>query len=316
MQKIKITQSELDEGNGRFDDYMKYIDHRLSSRSVDPRMALFTAAELIKQDGLKIYVGNHSDNAGLSVANWLHNFYGDRETISYCYPSIVYQLAGRPYLLRMPIQKPPEMLVSQAVIDLNEEIVKSLSDSQISALNKDYSQFYDALSLIARLDVTTVVHLEAAAQRIYEGAPLYALARWESLMFVERAMKEILVQEGCRNFRGADGHDIKGALHAEWTRLGKSALPENMLDDVMCSPSIRYERTSQPFLATLRAHHSAIRLGALIAKEIPPVPTMEEELSISIKEIARQGILALARLIPALAKTDEPTVVKLIRDNS
>jgi hypothetical protein len=299
LQKVEISQEELNQGNGRFNDYMRYVAQRLSSKSVDPRVALFSASDQIRDDGLQIEIGSFRDDAGLSVVNWMTNFYGERHNISHCLPPVACQINGLQYLLRMPILRPDEMLVTQAVIDLTATMSKEMSNNQFSYLDREYNEFYSALYKICLLDATTVVHLESSAQRIYDGATHYALSRWESLHFVERAMKEVLDPLGVKA-TGKDGHDVKGVLHDKWILSGKLALPDQMLSDVMCSAAIRYERTPQPFLATLKAHHAAIRLGALIASEILSMPPLEDKLSIPFSDICRNPALSVARIMQAI----------------
>lgn len=94
MKKVSITQEEINQGEGNFHDYMSYVRDRLSAKFVEPSYSLFAAADLISEDGYKKLLGSNPDNAGLSAANWLVNFYGDRQPISYCFPPIVYQING------------------------------------------------------------------------------------------------------------------------------------------------------------------------------------------------------------------------------
>jgi hypothetical protein len=96
------------------------------------------------------------------------------------------------------------------------------------------------------------------------------------------------------------GHDVRGALHDAWIEADKLALPLEMLDAVMCPSSIRYEKTPQPFITTVRARHAAVKLGALIARELPAPPVMEDEFSMKIKTISRDPVLALARIVQSI----------------
>ncbi|MDT6997614.1 hypothetical protein [Burkholderia cenocepacia] len=317
MQKVEITQHDLNTGSGQFHDYMKFVVQRLTTKTADPALYLFYAAEIIVADGHTINICSDYDDAGVSVANWISSFYGEREEISYCLPALAYQINGVAYLLRFPIYREPRILFTQAVIDLSDLAVEQASSKSLALLELTYNEFYNALYVISRLDTTTVTHLQASAHRIYDGAAHYALARWESLYFVERAMKEILLFEGSAIKKGSDGHDVRGELNNAWIASGKPPLPVNLLDDVMCSASIRYERTPQPFIATMRAHHAAIKLGALIARELPAPPVMEDQISVELKEISRDPVLSLARLTQSL----KPSIangpyVQLLRTDS
>ncbi|WP_426270497.1 hypothetical protein ACN9MB_01290 [Dyella kyungheensis] len=313
MQKIDITQEEIDQGNGRFHEYMGYVRGRLAMKNVEPKDALFGAARLILQDGHKVALGSEPDDAALAVSNWLSNFYGDRENVSYCFPSIAYQINGAIYLLRMPIVRTHEISLLNAVIALTEESAKRMSDRQFERFQSEYNEFYTNLYTISRFDVTTVIHLESAADRLCIGAAHNALSRWESLHFVERAMKEVLQPKGIE-LKGSDGHDVSGALHRAWVGAGLPHLPEELLRQVMCPPAIRYQKSPHPFLAAINAHHASIRLGALIAKEIPGVPRMKNTLQIEQDDLAREGVLAIARVYPAMdPESDNWPSVKLIR---
>jgi len=309
VRKVLITQDELDQGDGNFHDYMSYVRDRLAAKFIEPKDALFAAAQIIGDDGFEVRIGTDSNGAGLAISNWLRNFYGDRQNISYCFPHIAYQINGAIYHLRMPIFRVKDIPILDAVIALTVESAKRLSKKQLDKLQSDYNEFYSIFYDISRLDVTTVIHLESAADRLLTGAAHYALSRWESLHFIERAIKEVLEPKGIR-LSGGDGHDISGALHRAWIAAGLQPLPESLLTQVMCPPSIRYQKTPHPFLASINAHHASIRLGALIAREIPAVPRMTESLMIRNSDIAREGPLAIARVFKALDKTSDnwPTV--------
>ncbi|WPN98345.1 hypothetical protein [Pseudomonas sp. MUP55] len=299
MQKQEITQTELDAGNGNFDNYMKYVIQRVAAKGSDPAVAIFIAADIICSDGHALIIGSTCDSAGTNVINWIDGFYSKRAHISYCLPSIAYTVHGAPFLLRMPALREEKMPVTEAVVELSDRAASAISSSKFSLLESEYNEFYDALELICRIDTSIVAHLESAARCIYDGAAHYAMARWESLHFIEKAMKEVLFPLGVK-IEGSAGHDLRGALHTAWKDAGKPSLPAQLIDDVMCSSSMRYERTEQPYSATIRAHHSSIRLGALISRELAAAPTMTETLSISLKSVSRDPLLAITRVISAL----------------
>ncbi len=315
MQKVSITQDELDLGEGRFDQYMQYVLQRLSTASCMPELAVFQAVELVKKDGYLIKFGSNMSSSGVSVANWMANNFGERKNISYCLPHIAYQIYGVTYFLRMPILRPESLLLTQAVVDLTPDLERRLSVRQFSRIEEDYNDFYGALEKIVRFDSTTVIHLESAAQRIYEGSAHYALSRWESLHFVERALKEVLEPLGTKE-TGRNGHDIAGALHRHWQSNGKKPLPPSLLDSVKCSADIRYQRSPISFVRAINAHHDSIRLAALIANELPAAPPMEDKMTISLKDFMRGASLLIARILPALARDHLPTRrVKIIRSD-
>lgn len=312
MKKVSITQEEINQGEGNFHDYMSYVRDRLSAKFVEPSYSLFAAADLISADGYKIVLGSNPDDAGLSVTNWLANFYGDRQHISYCFPPIAYQINGVLYCVRMPIERIKEIPLLEAVVGLTEEAVMRITSSKLEKLQADYNEFYTMFYDISRFDVTTIIHLESAADRLLAGAAHYALSRWESLHFIERAMKEVLEQKGVR-LSGSDGHDISGALHREWIKAGFPALPIELLQKVMCTPAIRYQRTPYPFIASVTAHHASIRLAAIIAREIPQEPKLKDKMIINNSVLFREGALAIARLYKSMDPTSETwEPVKLI----
>src|SRR5471032_878261 len=185
---------------------MTFVVQRLLAKPSDPKLVLFAAADIIASDGFDIIVGSNVDDAGASVANWLSNFYGDRQNISYCFPALAIQLNGIAYLLRFPIIRNSTMTFTEAVIDLSDQALKYASTKTLALLQHTYNEFYNALYLISRFDTTTVTHLEASAHHIYHGAAHYALARWDALFFIERAMKEVLLQTKTAVPTGSPGH--------------------------------------------------------------------------------------------------------------
>lgn len=304
MKKVSITQEEINKGEGNFHDYMSYVRDRLSNKFIEPSYSLFAVADLITADGYKISLGSNPDDAGLSVTNWLANFYGDRQHISYCFPPIAYQINGVLYCIRMPIERVKEIPLLEAVNGLTEEAVMRITRSKLEKIQSDYNEFYTMFYDISRFDVTTIIHLESAADRLLAGAAHYALSRWESLHFIERAMKEVLKLKGVR-LSGSNGHDISGALHREWIKVGLPPLPIELLQQVMCTPAIRYQRAPHPFIASVAAHHASIRLAAIIAREIPQQPKIEDKMIINSSVLFREGALAIARLYKSLDPTSE-----------
>lgn len=297
MQKILISQQELDEASGQFDEYMQYVKHRLSV-DLDPRTALFSAVSLISKDGLKIELGSFRDVAAQNVGNWLDEYYGERAHIEFALPRLAYRLDGAIFLLRMPVPRMDLIPLTVAVEDLTDNAAASISSKRLLALTNDFNEFYDALYEISELLPTTVVHLRDAAQRILQGPMFFGLARWDTLMFVEKAMKELL-PKGV-SVKGADGHDVKGAVHEAWIAAGLPALPTDLLDDVMCSHTVRYSKTAMPLDPTLKAHHSSVRLGALIAKNLTTLDGSQDELRIKLEKVRPDPLLSVARVERAL----------------
>ena len=300
MKKVVISQDELDQGNGQFQEYMQYVERRLSSKYFEPAMALFNIIDIIKKDGYSIELGSVRDDAAINVEKWVDEFYAERGHISYCFPGVAHIVNGAVYLLRMPVDRVSEIVLTQAVISLTQPAADLISTKQLERLESDYNDFYNCYYGMSKFHPTVVTHLDSSAQKIYSGSAHFALSRWESLHFVEKAMKELLTPLGIK-ITGGKGHDIRGAVYDEWLKAGLQPLPVQLLDDVMCSAnSIRYEKTPQPFDSTLKAYHSAIRLGGLIAEQVPSVPKMEEQLAVTIGELSLDAVMAFARIILAV----------------
>lgn len=307
MQKISITQADLDSGNGQFNNYMRLVAQRLTARNVNPKTALLAAVSMIEKDGLKISLGSFKDAAAVNVSKWFDNLYGDRQHISYCLPPVAYGINGATYLLRMPILRPKAIPLTEAVIDLTDLSSQLISSKQLKSLAETYNEFYDALHLIARFDKATVIHLETSAQYLVDSTALYAHSRWESLHFVEKAMKEVLAHAEIA-IKGADGHDIRGALNDAWLEAGKPPLSLDLLDHAWCSQAMRYEKTPQPQDATILAHHAAIRLGAKIAACLPAVPPMVDEISIPPNSLKHDAWLAVIRAVSAIGQSQSAPI--------
>lgn len=297
VQKILISQQELDEGSGQFNEYMQYVKHRLSV-DLDPRTALFSVVSLISRDGLKVELGSFRDAAAQNVDNWLIDYFGARAHIDFALPHLAYRLDGAIYLLRMPVPRMDLIPLTVAVEDLTDNAAASISAKRLLALTNDFNEFYDALYEISELLPTTVIHLRDAAQRILQGPMFFGLARWDTLMFVEKSMKELLPKE--ISVKGADGHDVRGAVHEAWLAAGLPPLPMDLLDDVMCSHTVRYSETTMPVETTLRAHHSSVRLGALIARNLTIFDGRQDELSIKLEKVRPDPLLSVARIEKAL----------------
>lgn len=298
MQKILVSQQELDDASGQFNEYMHYVKHRLSL-DLDPRTALFSAVSLISKDGLTIKLGSVRDAAAQNVENWLNDYFGERAHIEFALPKLAYRLNGAVYLLRMPVPRMDRIPLTVAVESLTDNAAASISSKRLLELTNDFNEFYEALYEISGLLPTTVVHLRDAAQRILQGPMFFGLARWDTLMFVEKAMKELL-PKGI-SVKGSDGHDVNGAVHEAWIAAGLPVLPADFLDDVMCSPTTRYSKTAMPLDSTLKAHHSSVRLGALIAKNLAIIDGSQDELRMELEKVRPDPLLSVARIEKTLA---------------
>lgn len=309
MQKIRITQEELDEASGRFNEYMLYVKHRLPA-DVDPYTALFPAISRISKDGYKIEMGTFRDAAGRNVEAWLEDFFGQRGQLEYSLPPVAYRIDGAIYLLRMPVPRVEQIPLTFAVQGLTDSAAAAISSKKLALLSDDFNEFYDALYEMSELPPTTITHLRDAAQKIIQGPAFYSLARWETLFFIEKAMKGLL--PGVK-FKGATGHDVRGAVHAEWLAAGLPPLPTDLLDDVMCSTAARYINTPVPQETTLKAYYSAIRLGALISKNIAALDASGSETGIEIDQFKQDPVLSIARLEKALVAPASWSRVDLYR---
>lgn len=314
MKKVIISQDELDQGNGQFQEYMQYVERRLSSKYFEPAMALFNFVDIIKGDGYNIELGSFCDEAAKNVEKWVSNFYAERGDISYCFPGVAYKVNGAVYMLRMPVSRVSEIMLTDAVVNLTQPAADSIGSKQLERLENDYNDFYDCYYGVSKFHTIVSTHLDASAQRIYNGAAQFALSRWESLHFVEKAMKELLTPLNI-NITGKNGHDIRGAIYNEWLKAGLQPLPVKLLDDVMCNANaVRYEKKPQDFDKTLKAYHSAVRLGGLIAEQIPSVPNMQEKLAVKLEEFSLDAVMTFARLILAVdPQAGNWSRVKLIR---
>jgi hypothetical protein len=312
MEKIEITQQELNQASGNFELYMFYVKQRILGKTT-PEMALFAAVDRVKKDGFEIVLGSYSDEAGTRVRDWFENHYGDRADISYCFHPIAYDIGSHPYLLRMPMLRVEAIPLIEAVVNITEENAASISRNKLDSIEREYTELYNAMYNISVFSPMTSIHIKQASSLIMEGSATFALSRWESLYFVEKAMKEVLSPLGV-NITGPEGHDIQGALHTAWKANGLPALPEDLLSDAMCTTKMRYNETPQPFPSTLKAHHSSIRLGSLIADHMTAAPTMEDEHHVKIKELSRAPGLNLARLIKAIdPESGNWPAVKILR---
>lgn len=312
MKKIVITQDELEEGAEKFHLYMLYVKQRISGLA-DPRTAVFAAVDVVHKDGHEVSLGSFPDKAAQNISDWVDKHYGDRSHISYCFDPVAYEIGGHPYFLRMPVVPVEEIPLTQAVIDMTDDNAASISVKKLKLLEEDYTEFYNALYDISEFGTSCKLHLASSARYILHGKLAYALSRWESLCFVEKAMKEALHPFGIK-MTGPDGHDIQNALNAAWIAVGLPPLPSPLLADVMCSTAMRYEETPQPFATTLKAHHSAIRLGSLISKQMQAPPPMGSEYIVKMKEFSADPFSAVLKLLKAVdPSTAQLPKIRLVR---
>lgn len=299
MPRPKISADDLRMGSGNFNEYMKWVAEKLERRYVDPKTAAHHAAQLVTDDGHVVHIGSSTNDAGKRILEWMDEYYGERAYISYCLPRVTAVVRRVPYLMRLHAIPNVEMPMSAVFEGLSTTIAQRLDVVEVQQLEALYNRFDTHLRNISRFSTFVTTQLESAATHLVRGKSSFGLSRYESSMFVELAMKEILEPLG-RSIANNKGHRIENELHKEWMAAGFPALPDGLLERVRSDKHARYNR-AYPFDKAMDAHHVSIELVAKIADALPPIEPFKDGLSLRLEDVELDSTSAITRVMLSLS---------------
>jgi hypothetical protein len=206
---------------------------------------------------------------GITVAHIRHDLYSMRliriygSTIVHCDPN----LHGADFGPSLRTDKiPPKSNLLDHLQGLTPEFIKSLTPDECNEFLDAYvrgilgfSRMQDAQGSPFSKESLDDLHQSAAHMTAHN--PNYGFSRWASLQATEKLVKSYIVGKGQTPKKT---HDL-GMLITSAVSLGMPAPSPNKVQEIQCTPDVRYSASSVGKIEALNAHYAALTLSADIA---------------------------------------------------
>jgi len=215
-----------------------------------------------------------------AIRNWYYETYGDRIKIDMAVGKIVLLLEGDLYALRIPqfvgsvnfiaerewIQKAPigrgsaTTNVVQLVDGMTPGLAQRLSDEALLEIGSSFEiglrAFYTLMSTQNELMAIARNDIKMAVSNLMERHDHFGASKWASLQSAEKVLKAAIALKGGR-FKYV--HDL-GQLCHQLTELGMVFDHARLVDDIQCTPKIRYGEEACSREQALVAHQASLVL--------------------------------------------------------
>ena len=223
----------------------------------------------------------------LSIKEWYDSVYGERIKVDFSPGSMVVDIGDDLYVLRFPwvigsvrffvsrqfseksgtfSQGPAPCNILQLVQNLTPAKAATLTDE---ALRKIWEAFLMGLAAIDILESNrkqeliriVLGDLKNAVHNLTDRANRYSESKWASLQAAEKILKAAIAMEGAEFKYSHQLSELCGQLDG----LGIKVDWKPIVEQIQCSPGIRYGQESCTRQEALCAHHASLNLVVLLA---------------------------------------------------
>ena len=257
--------NDLINDKAQFDRLMEEIDNQLIQEHVPiparPLIAIFSIIPSRFNCSFSI-----ASPIGIAINTWFNERYGDKLKIDFTIGETVVLIKGDPYLVRLLpivngviseinvldwIDAPPGLMNSLGQKDLDNLIELIIEQSEmfttIYNLPRELTiDLYIAVSCLLRYPI-----VESLESTILE----YGLSKWSSLQAAEKTIKEFIRLKG----ETPPHTHILNKLLYQAERLNLPKLDSSIVNNVQCSPSVRYDEPVE-LSDAVKAYHSAVKI--------------------------------------------------------
>jgi len=164
---------------------------------------------------------------------------------------------------------PPAYNVLDGIEGLTEQLKRSLSEVELGEMFALFQLGYNALTTMEYLCPNVLVEaamadINTAVDHIMARNPSYGQSRWASLQATEKVLK------ACTELKRGKyslTHHLQ-QICAEASSVGIPTPPQEDIDAIQCSASVRYGTESTTLNEAISAHHASLRVCLLAAKHV------------------------------------------------
>jgi len=257
----KYSKQSLLFNSQDFEVYMNEIDRRLIAKDVKIQNRPIMAWSEISKD-LNCAISLR-DEFSIKISDWYKTRYGNRLLMSFEIGKMVVLICNNPFLIRFPViygapPVNPLNFIQEITPDLLNSLVKDDLDYLANFIIKNYKSF----NLISEHRFISISDIDIAVSQIMNQSPDYGLSKWASLQVAEKALKTYISRKNC-NYQNT--HSLSKLLSQAET-LGLDNITDSLINQIQCSPSVRYGEEKVSLIEAVEAHQSSIELCKLIAQ--------------------------------------------------
>lgn len=247
-------------GKDGLSDYLEKLDKKFSEEQMRIADRSFRVLEIIGSNssmGITL-TGDFSD----AIEKWFEHRYGKRMSTGVLMGSVVILLNGAPYRVDFPygygsVRYDPLTLVK----DATKNLFNSMDQTYLTSLAKLIHLHCQGMRSGGSL--AGYEHLDTAIAHVMSVTQNVCVSRWETLLAVEKALKQSIRKLGGTPHRDNRGHNLY-LLNEKLIEKAGRPLDIGLLDKVYCKPEIRYEEID----TTLDEAVSAIQAASLLRAKL------------------------------------------------
>ncbi len=257
----KYSKQSLLSNSQDFEVYMKEIDQRLIANDVKIQDRQCVAIFEIHKDLNCNFTSK--DELHNKISDWYKTRYGNRLLMSFEIGKMVVLICNNPFFVRFPViygapPVNPLNFIQEITPNLLNSLIKDELDYLVNFIIKNYRSFI----LINEHRFISLSDIDIAVSQIMNQNPDYGLSKWASLQVAEKALKTYISRKNC-NYPNT--HSLS-KLQSQAETLGLHNITDSLINQIQCSPGVRYGEEKVSLTEAVQAHQSSIELCELIAQ--------------------------------------------------
>jgi len=251
---------------------------------------------IINHRGLPIRGDYSGDSLVAHIREWYKKRYGDRLKIDLSPGSVAVLIKRDLWKIKFPLlfgkarfvfnpnlekfKDEPKYKINESIIinplncieKFTTEIAKSLSRKDMRELAQFFVFAFETIRRFSEIKTKPFVpearsDLKTAVNNLFYSPPNYGQSKWASLQFTEKLFKCFLKLKKV-NF--PKKHNLEQLTHLAF-QSGLKIIPLNIIKNIQCSAGVRYGEERVTLKEAVDAHHSSLRICAILAPAIEAV---------------------------------------------
>lgn len=163
----------------------------------------------------------------------------------------------------------PVINILNLIENLPQAIAESLTSSDIKEIKKEFLFGLESISYLDQIKQSSLVKeakadLVSVVIQMMGEPPQFELSKYFSLQFSEKLLKAYLRARGQKfPFK----HDLSKLRNLSIDN-GLPVFPKTIIDDIQCTPGVRYGEEKVTLMEAVSAHYSSLKVCHIVAKAI------------------------------------------------